>query len=72
MEWQMCCRGRRSACPQIAVDGRTVYIRDDFGGQISVTLDQFQDIRWKLDEIISARIPKTSKSTFVHYDSTDS
>jgi len=32
-------------------------IRDDFGGQIELTLDQFQDVEWKLKEIISQRIP---------------
>lgn len=57
MSWHTCCRGRRSSCPQIAVEGKTVLIRDDFGGQIQLTLDQFQDVEWKLKEIVSQRIP---------------
>lgn len=62
MRWESCCRGRRSACPQVAVDGRKIWIRDDDGRQICVTLDQFTDINYKLKEIVVRGIP--GQSTF--------
>lgn len=55
--WQKCCRGRRSNCPHILVEGRTIYVRDDDGNQIKLTLDQFQDVHLKLTEIITQRSP---------------
>ena len=51
MTWQKCCRGRRN-CPQVAVEGRTIYIRDDDGNQIKVTLAQLQDIHLRVGEIV--------------------
>ena len=56
MNWQNCCRGRKS-CPHIAVVGNVVHIRDDHGGEIKLTLDEFQSVQWKLTEVISARLP---------------
>lgn len=53
--WQKCCRGRRSNCPQILVEGRVVYVRDDDGNQIKLTLDQVQDVHLKVMEIITQR-----------------
>ena len=52
MKWQLCCRGRRSNCPQVAIEDRVIYIRDDDGHQIKVTLDQLQDIHLKVGEMV--------------------
>lgn len=57
MTWESCCRGRRSTCPEISVEGDVVRIRDDDGNQIRVTLSQFEDIRLKLNEIVGRRPP---------------
>jgi len=56
-QWQSCCRGRRSNCPQLLVNGRVIHIRDDDGNQITLTIDQFQDVHLKLNEIITQRGP---------------
>jgi len=58
MKWESCCRGRRSACPEVAIDGRKVYVKDDEGHIICVTLDQFTDIHYKLKELACRRLPK--------------
>lgn len=56
--WQKCCRGRRSNCPQILVEGKVIRVRDDDGNEIKLTLDQFQDIHFRLKEIVTQRPPK--------------
>lgn len=61
MKWENCCRGRRSACPQVAVDGRKIWIRDDDGRQICVALSDFTDIHWKVKEILDRRIQHSSR-----------
>ena len=52
MKWQKCCRGRQSNCPYVAIEGRTIYIRDDDGNKIKVTLNQLQDIHLKVGEMV--------------------
>ncbi len=54
-KWQKCCRGRRSNCPQILVEGRTIRVRDDAGNEIKLTLDQFHDVHSRLKEIVTQR-----------------
>jgi hypothetical protein len=41
--WTTLCRGR-NCCPSIAVEGTIVYIKDDDGAQVKITLDQLDDI----------------------------
>jgi hypothetical protein len=67
MKWQKCCRGRRSECPEIAIDGQYIHIKDDFGGMIVLTLDQFQDVRWKIEESVSRRL-NVAKPGITHVD----
>ena len=43
LKWKTLCRGK-NCCPSIAVDGDDLYIRDDDGEQIKITLDQHDDI----------------------------
>jgi len=53
--WQKCCRGRRSNCPQILIEGRTIRIRDDYGSTIKLTVDQLQDVQFKVAELLLQR-----------------
>lgn len=46
LTWKSCCRKRN--CPEYAFDGEFIHIRDDFGGQIKLTPDQFSDIESEL------------------------
>lgn len=55
MEWETCCRGRRSACPEVAVEGQVVHIRDDHGGQVQLTLAEFCDVQRVLIAKIAER-----------------
>jgi len=34
LKWTKCCKGRK--CPEIAVEGNKVHIKDDFGNQVVV------------------------------------
>lgn len=40
--WTTCCRGRRSNCPQVKVEDGYVFIKDDFGGQVKLTIPEYQ------------------------------
>jgi hypothetical protein len=40
--WTTCCRGRRSSCPQVKVEDGFIYIRDDHGGEIKLTIPEYQ------------------------------
>lgn len=42
MKWTTCCRGRRSNCPLVAVEDGIIYIRDDHGGEIRLTIPEYQ------------------------------
>ena len=47
MTWtRICCR-RGGGCPQVNLDGDNIFIKDDDGGIIKLTLIEFRDIdRW--------------------------
>ena len=40
LKWTSCCKGRQG-CPEIAVAGNSVHIKDDFGNQVVVDRDSF-------------------------------
>lgn len=40
--WTSCCRGRKSNCPQVKVEDGFVYIRDDRGGEVKLTIPEYQ------------------------------
>ena len=42
--WQTCCRGRRSNCPQVKIEDNVVSIQDDDGNVVTMTLAQLQDV----------------------------
>ncbi|KKN49134.1 hypothetical protein LCGC14_0645820 [marine sediment metagenome] len=54
-QWNRCCRGHRSNCPHVKVEGREIRIRDDNNNVIVLTLDQFQDVHLKVQEIVTQR-----------------
>lgn len=39
LKWTKCCKGRK--CPEIALEGELVHIKDDYGNQVAVHRDQF-------------------------------
>ena len=41
--WVKCCRGR-NCCPEVALDGDDVFIRDDDGNIVKMTREQFKDV----------------------------
>lgn len=40
LEWTRCCKGRQS-CPEIALEGDKVHIKDDYGNQVYVYRNNF-------------------------------
>lgn len=38
MNWTKCCAGRRS-CPEIALEGDNVHIKDDYGAEVVLKRD---------------------------------
>jgi len=42
-KWVNCCRGRKN-CPKVAVDMGLVWIKDDDGNEVQITLNQLDDI----------------------------
>jgi hypothetical protein len=42
--WVKCCRGRNSNCPEVALRGNDVLIRDDDGHVVTMTREQFKDV----------------------------
>lgn len=41
-----CCR--KGGCPEVAIDNEHIYIKDDHGGQIKLTLDELDNILYVL------------------------
>jgi hypothetical protein len=39
LKWTTCCKGRASSCPEIAIDGDYVHIRDDYGAEVKLKRD---------------------------------
>lgn len=39
LNWTTCCKGRASNCPEIALDGDDVHIRDDYGNEAVLKRD---------------------------------
>jgi hypothetical protein len=64
-EWTKCCRGRRSNCPQISIEGKTLHIRDDFGNEVQMSLEDFQAVKWRVDEAVMQRTP-TREGIYFH------
>jgi hypothetical protein len=48
LKWTSCCKGRSSSCPEIALDGDKVHIKDDFGAE--VTLERSNPILLEQEE----------------------
>ena len=38
LNWTSCCKGRKS-CPEIALDGDKVHIKDDYGAEVTLQRD---------------------------------
>jgi hypothetical protein len=38
LKWTSCCKGRTS-CPEIALDGDEVHIKDDYGTEVTIARD---------------------------------
>lgn len=38
LKWTSCCKGRAS-CPEIALDGGKVHIKDDYGAEVTLQRD---------------------------------
>ena len=57
--WQTCCRGRRSNCPRVKLEGGIVSIQDDDGNIVTMTLDQIQDVYATLYDQISELADQT-------------
>jgi hypothetical protein len=53
LKWESCCRGRRSACPEVALDNDKIYIKDDDGHIISLTALQLLEVKWKAEKLLA-------------------
>lgn len=53
-KWVNCCRGRKS-CPKVAVSMGLVWIKDDKGNEVQITVDQLKDIVEMVETIIDTR-----------------
>lgn len=42
----MCCEG--SACPEVTMNQDEVFIKDDFGGKVKLTQEQFNVLKEKI------------------------
>lgn len=42
------CPDKDGCCPEVIIDGRQVIIKDDFGGKIKLTRDQFDFLKEKI------------------------
>ena len=42
-KWEPCCRGRK-CCPLVRIEGDVVFIQDDYGSIVKVTMDQLSAI----------------------------
>lgn len=51
--WTTCCRGRKSACPEIKIDADDVYIRDDYGAIVRMSISQFDVVVQKVRELVN-------------------
>lgn len=40
LKWTSCCKGR-AKCPEIAIEGEKVHIKDDYGNQVVVDKNNF-------------------------------
>ena len=47
MKWLTCCKGR-SSCPQIAVTGKAVHIKDDYGNQIVMSITDIKQLNFDI------------------------
>lgn len=63
MEWYKCCRGRRSACPEVAVDGDRIYIKDDDNSIISLTALQLIEVKTTAEWILNQQARAAAKAT---------
>lgn len=52
-KWVTCCR--RKNCPRVAVEGSTLWIKDDNGAQVKITLDQLDAIATTVKAIRATR-----------------
>ena len=52
LTWHNCCKGRASSCPQIALDGKKVRIKDDYGNEASLPQDDGA-LKLSLDDEVS-------------------
>lgn len=43
LKWTTLCRGK-GCCPSIALEGEMLHVKDDYGQQIKITLNQLDDI----------------------------
>ncbi len=48
LKWTKCCKGRQ--CPEIALEGSSVHIKDDYGNQVVVDKDHFPLFQEPADE----------------------
>jgi hypothetical protein len=55
VKWYSCCRGRRSACPEVAVESGRIYIKDDDGSIISLTAIQLYDVHATVARIVNSQ-----------------
>jgi hypothetical protein len=42
--WTTCCRGRKSACPQLKIEEDFILIKDDYGQIVRMTLEEFEAV----------------------------
>lgn len=40
--WTTCCRGRKSACPELKIEDDSIFIKDDYGQIVRMTLEEFE------------------------------
>jgi len=40
--WLDCCRG--NGCPQVSIEGETVWVKDDEGSIVTMSVDQLLDV----------------------------
>ena len=61
MHWESCCRGRRSACPEVAVANDRIYIKDDDGSIVSLTALQLLEVKATVEKIMNRHARKETK-----------
>lgn len=56
-DWVNCCKGRK--CPHIKLGDEEARIRDDFGNEVKMSLNQFSDLLDKGRELLVEWFPPT-------------